>query len=104
MPLIPIVIKAAADPRLSAHEIRTVVLFTCHSDDDGNVGSDETGRPLASAATIADTINIATSTAFKVLARLEACGYIRWEREQGVKLREAKAGKLRIVLSENAHA
>jgi hypothetical protein len=98
------VLDAASDVRLSAIAIRTLAHLARHADENGNVGSDEHGRPLANPMNVAPAVEIGNSTAYKAFSLLESCGYLRWERDQGAKRSDIKPGRLRIVLPEHADA
>lgn len=80
VPLIDVVLDAAADPRLTSTAINTIAFTAQYTNDDLVVGSDEAGRSLADPRTVAAHLGAGASTVSRAFLQLEQLGYIEWTR------------------------
>ncbi|UEM08149.1 helix-turn-helix domain-containing protein (plasmid) [Skermanella rosea] len=80
MPLVDVVLDAAADTRIPSTGINSLALLAQYADANGIVGPDEEGRSLADPRNVAAHLGAGASTVTRAFGMLEQLGYIRWTR------------------------
>lgn len=100
MPQIERAIRVMLDTSLSSAQKSVFALLLLHSDQAGNVGSDEAGRLLADGRNVAAHLGIGESTAHKAFTGLERAGYLEWRRTPNPdRFGMGLTGKIRINLT-----
>lgn len=98
MPIVEQIIEVAEDTQLTSPHKSVFTYCARHADDDGVVGTDEAGRPLADARVVAAALGLGQSTVFKAFSALENSGYLAWDRSAISERTKGAIGSLRIVL------
>lgn len=99
MPFAQWCLRVAEDSRHSAAAIRTAIYLARHADDDGVVGADPTGRPVAEPRSVGAAIDLGESTVFKALTVLDKTGAIDWSKASISERFAGITGRVRLILS-----
>jgi hypothetical protein len=76
-----------------------LMLLGLHADEAGNIGTTETGRLASEPEVIAAALGVSKDSVYKAFRRLEACGYLAWDRARGNERAEGVTGRVRILVS-----
>jgi DNA-binding MarR family transcriptional regulator len=74
------------------------------ADENGIIQPDEHGRLPSNPIAISEALDISLSTVWKAFTRLEAAGYIQWDRALGADAKAGTSGRVRIILTDHATA
>jgi hypothetical protein len=106
MPIRDRLITALLDTQItSATAYHTIAYLGLHADETGAIVPDDNGQLASDPNVIAEALGVSRAAVFKSFIKLEAAGYIMWDRaRRGDERAKGITGRVRLVLPNNAQA